>query len=393
MHETGEVGRFRRWLDSPSRRDRRAYWASIPMKELRYLMIAVFLLFGMYGFLSDVTAKGRLPLAAVLMWATISGGMAVLYVVAFARKITLLPFIFAVQVLLNIGAGRITAAVQHSPRFRAPTMDVGLAISVGAIWTMSLASYIFFLVFIQTAAKRAMIARRELELAQGIQATLAPRISYRDERFEVHALTLPSEKVGGDVVDLVVRDGVVFCYVADVSGHGLQAGILMGMVKTAGRTLLLDDCGLGEMQDKMNRVLPSVKEQNMYMTFAGLRFAAGDQVEYASAGHPPMLHWRAATGDIRTLGVEQLPIGMFEGVEYRTSRAQYGRGDLFVITTDGVLEAENAAGEEFSMARLAAVVGKNADATPERAVDEIVQAVKGFGKQTDDQTILFLRVL
>jgi sigma-B regulation protein RsbU (phosphoserine phosphatase) len=72
---------------------------------------------------------------------------------------------------------------------------------------------------------------------------------------------------------------------------------------------------------------------------------------------------------------------------------KYGQGDLFVITTDGVLEVENAAGEEFSMARLAAVAGKNASASPESAVGEIVQAVKGFGRQTDDQTILFLRVL
>jgi serine phosphatase RsbU (regulator of sigma subunit) len=265
--------------------------------------------------------------------------------------------------------------------------------SVLGIWMTLIGSYVFFLVFIRTSARRAMIAQRELELAQGIQATLVPRISYRDERFEVCALTLPSEKVGGDVVDLVAHDGVLFCYVADVSGHGLQAGILMGMVKTAGRTLLLDGCGLTEMQTKMNRVLPMVKEQHMYMTFAGLRFPPGDEVEYASAGHPPLLHWRAATKDITTLGAEQLPIGMFEGVEYETARVRYGKGDVFVITTDGVLEAENAAGEEFSIARLEEVMRQSEALKPQEMVEAVVSAVRSFGKQMDDQTILVLRTL
>jgi sigma-B regulation protein RsbU (phosphoserine phosphatase) len=72
---------------------------------------------------------------------------------------------------------------------------------------------------------------------------------------------------------------------------------------------------------------------------------------------------------------------------------RYGKGDVFVITTDGVLEAENKAGEEFSMARLADVVRENSDVTAEHAVGAIVKSVQGFGKQMDDQTILFLRIL
>lgn len=393
MAETVKTG-WRRWTPSSAwRRDRRAFWHTIPMRELRYLMIAAFILFGTGGFLADVTAKGRLPVAAVALWVVVSGGFAILYVIGFARRPVLIPGVIVFQFIVVFFSVRITNAIVQSRRFPAPSMDWGLSLSVNGIWVTLIGSYLFFIRFIQTSAKRAMIAHRELELAQGIQATLVPRISYRDERFEVYALTLPSEKVGGDVVDLVMRDGVLLCYVADVSGHGLQAGILMGMVKTAGRTLLLDGCGLAEMQDKMNRVLPAVKEQNMYMTFAGLRFGAKDEAEYASAGHPAMLHWRAGTNDFETLGVEQLPIGMFEGVQYETARVRFGLGDLFVITTDGVLEVENRAGEEFSMSRLADVVRVNATAQAEHLVQAIVKAAQGFGKQKDDQTILVLRVV
>jgi serine phosphatase RsbU (regulator of sigma subunit) len=334
-----------------------------------------------------------MPVAAVVLWIVVSGGFAVLYVIGFARRPVVIPLVIASQFLVLFFAIRVTNAIMQSHRFPEPSMEWGLSFSVNGIWVTLVVSYLFFVGFILTSARRGMIAQRELELAQGIQATLVPRISYRDERFEVCALTLPSDKVGGDVVDLVVHDGVLFCYVADVSGHGLQAGILMGMVKTAGRTLLLGGCGLAEMQTKMNQVLPSVKEQHMYMTFAGLRFDSSDEAEYASAGHPPMLHWRAATKDFATLGVEQLPIGMFDGVQYITDRVRYDRGDVFAITTDGVLEVENAAGEEFSMTRLAEIMRRNEELPPEPMVDGMVNAVRNFGKQTDDQTILVLRVL
>src|SRR5579862_3439552 len=386
MAETGDTG-SRRW------RDRRAFWHSIPMGELRYLMIAAFILFGTGGFLADVSAKGRLPIAAVALWVVLSGGFAILYVIGFARRPILIPGVILSQFIVVFFSVRITNAIIQSHRFPVPSMEQGLSMSVNGIWVTLVGSYLFFIAFIQTSARRAMIAQRELELAQGIQATLVPRISYRDERFEVCALTLPSDKVGGDVVDLVMQNGVLFCYVADVSGHGLQAGILMGMVKTAGRTLLLDGCGLAEVQDKMNRVLPSVKEQHMYMTFAGLRFAAGDEAEYAVAAHPPMLHWRAATNDVAMLGMEQLPIGMFEGVLYETACVRFSKGDVFVITSDGILEVPNKDGEEFSLERLKGIMREGSTREPAQIIEAIMKEVKGFGKQKDDQTILVLRVL
>jgi Stage II sporulation protein E (SpoIIE) len=363
------------------------------MRELRYLMIAAFILFGTGGFLADVSAKGRLPIAAVALWVVLSGGFAILYVIGFARRPILIPGVIVSQFIVVFFSVRITNAIIQSHRFPVPSMEQGLSMSVNGIWVTLVGSYLFFIAFIQTSARRAMIAQRELELAQGIQATLVPRISYRDERFEVCALTLPSDKVGGDVVDLVVQDGVLFCYVADVSGHGLQAGILMGMVKTAGRTLLLDGCGLAEVQDKMNRVLPSVKEQHMYMTFAGLRFPAGDEAEYAVAAHPPMLHWRTATNDLALLGMEQLPIGMFESVRYETARVRFSKGDVFVITSDGILEVENKDGEEFSIERLKGMMREGSTWSPQQTIEAIMKEVKGFGNQKDDQTILVLRVL
>jgi hypothetical protein len=243
---------------------------ALPVRELRFLVIAVFLLFGTAGFITDAGLSGRLPVAAVALIAIASGCVSVLYVMAFARRPSLVPAVIVIQIVVNISLSHITANMAHSGRFVSPSTEWGLPFAVTGIWVMVLGSYGFFLAFIQTSGRRALRAQRELELAQGIQATLVPPISYRDERFEVYALTLPSDKVGGDVVDIVKQDGVFSCIVADVSGHGLQAGILMGMVKTASRTLLLDGCRLVNMLEKLNRVLPDVKEERMYTTFAGI---------------------------------------------------------------------------------------------------------------------------
>jgi serine phosphatase RsbU (regulator of sigma subunit) len=84
---------------------------------------------------------------------------------------------------------------------------------------------------------------------------------------------------------------------------------------------------------------------------------------------------------------------MFDGVEYVTDRVRYDRGDVFVITTDGVLEVENAAEEEFSMTRLAEIMRQNEELRPEQTVEAMVNAVRSFGRQMDDQTLLVLRVL
>src|SRR5215472_584620 len=78
----------------------------------------------------------------------------------------------------------------------------------------------------------------ELSLAHGIQATLVPTVSFQNAAFEVYGKSLPSAEMGGDLIDVIESNGNLLVYVADVSGHGLEAGQLMGMLKTALRVSL-----------------------------------------------------------------------------------------------------------------------------------------------------------
>ena len=147
--------------------------------------------------------------------------------------------------------------------------------AIGSV-TVVMISYFFFISFIRNEGKESYRIRNELELAHGIQKTLVPPIHQRTSQFEIYGRSDPSDKVGGDLVDIVLLDdGGAVAYLADIAGHGLQAGILMGMVKTAARTALIDastmkdEIVLPSLMERLNRVLPSVKEAQLYATFAG----------------------------------------------------------------------------------------------------------------------------
>ncbi len=175
--------------------------------------------------------------------------------------------------------------------------------------------------------------RNELELAHGIQKTLVPPVELRTSRFEIYGISRPSEKVGGDLVDAThLPGGDAIAYVADIAGHGLPAGILMGMLKTATRTALMDaegrepDRTLPIVLDRLNRVLPEVKEPHMYATFTGFRLGADGSVFYALAASPPILHRHASEGTVSHMEESQFPLGLLpvsslKGGGWRFSRA------------------------------------------------------------------------
>ena len=163
-----------------------------------------------------------------------------------------------------------------------------------------------------------MRIQAELAIAQGIQKTLVPVIDLRAGSVELYGVSIPSAEGGGDLVDAVLlSDGSVFAYVADVSGHCLPAGILMGMIKTAVRTQLVDRPAPTVVFERLNEVLPTVKEPQMYATCTALRIQpvrnnSGCRVDYAIAGQPVML-LVSGDGSVSRLADEQLPLWLLAG--------------------------------------------------------------------------------
>jgi serine phosphatase RsbU (regulator of sigma subunit) len=136
------------------------------------------------------------------------------------------------------------------------------------------------------------------ELQKGLQGALIPPVLYSGKFIEAFGRSIPKHELGGDLVDLVSHEQDVVAYVMDGSGHGLCAGVLMSMAKTAFRYGLLLGQPLEKLIHDMNAVLGSIKEQNMYLTLATLRFRGRNEAEYISAGHVPLLQYQRRTGSV-----------------------------------------------------------------------------------------------
>ena len=266
------------------------------------------------------------------------------------------------------------------------------------------AGTIFIFALLLFLIRRFSLARQEetrlsseLKSAHGIQRTLVPPISASFSGYDLNGLSLPSEKVGGDLVDVVLLPNrSILAYVADVSGHGLQAGILMGMVKTAVRTILLESCDdpaflLASLCDRLNRALPAVKESNMYATLSAICLAPDGRVEYTLAGHPSILYYQASTRTVQALTCYQFPVGLLPVDAYISHSLQIEEGDLLAIASDGILEAANSQQEEFGSDRIGALLSQMPGQDLASMRDSIVSAAQAFGKQADDQTILLIR--
>jgi serine phosphatase RsbU (regulator of sigma subunit) len=379
--------------------ERRAYWRTIPLVRLRFLLLAVFFTFATIGFLTSILGAGQRPVAIGFGWALVTGATSTCYVLVFARKPILFLVVVAFQMLVNTGYSRFTAVViEHRWLPLTPERTALFILVVSAIISLVI-GYGCFLAFIEREGKQAIRAQTELSMAHSIQQTLVPRLELTAAGCEIFGISVPSDKVGGDVVDVVLlADGSVAAYVADVAGHGLQAGILMGMLKTAARTRLFDDAEPAALFASLNRVMPGVKEAHMYATCAAFRLPACEnggcrELEYAVAGHPPILRVGDSGNAADYLFDEQLPLGLFLSAEYRSQSVSCRPGDLLVIATDGVLEVEDDGGEEFGAARLEALVRAESHRDLPTLAANILDSVKRFGKQTDDQTLLLIRVL
>jgi serine phosphatase RsbU (regulator of sigma subunit) len=344
---------------------------------------------------------GVLPYAVVLQIAIYSGLNAALWIIVLSR----LPLSFLVGLIVLqflhtwINSGIANWLIRTFDLKPVPS-EWGIRFAATATMSTIVLSYVFFVVYIRREGRESFRMRNELELAHGIQKTLVPPMGLRTARFEIYGISCPSEKVGGDLVDAIcLPGGDAIAYVADIAGHGLSAGILMGMLKTATRTALLDAEGrephrtLPVLLDRLNSVLPEVKEPHMYATFTGFRLGADGSVFYALAASPPILQWHASGRTLSHTEEDQFPLGLLPVSSFDGQRLDVAPGDLLVVATDGILEVCNKPQEELGVEGLKQVIAANAEKPLPELAARMLAAARGFGQQLDDQTILMVRCL
>jgi serine phosphatase RsbU (regulator of sigma subunit) len=380
---------FAWWASRSLRRDgRRQYWRATPLARLRYLIAAQGLSGASIAFFFDLLRGGTGDRAIVLLFAIVAALIVAALFLMRARA-TRREFMLAVLVIAVV-FGTISTGMGHVGS--EPASITGMTFDGAAMLVSMALSSLAYRVHIATEGSRQLRSEAELALAHRLQSILVPPVIFRNARLEIYGRAIPSEKVGGDLVDVLESDGAVLAYLVDVSGHGIPAGTLMGAVKAAVRAAA--SLPLGETLETVNRVLPSVKEPAMYATLAAIRLGSTDtDVEYTLAGHLPILHYRAAAGTVEELTLRQFPLGFFDGARYETRRVTCAPGDMFALFSDGIVESADAADEHFGIHRLAEQLAATAARSLDEVFGTVISAASAHGVSHDDRSMLVVRIL
>ena len=238
----------------------------------------------------------------------------------------------------------------------------------------------------------------ELELSQVVQRALLPQQVPSIPRYDIAAFSRPAQIVTGDYFDFLhFEDGMHGFIVADVSGHGVSAGMLMSSLQTVFHTLTPETDSPVDVLKRINKLY--VHNIN-FSTFVTIFFAKLDPyartLSYASAGHnPPILH-RSSTHQTTWLKPTGAAIGLIADYPYRLENIELGEGDTLVLYTDGIIEALNSQGtEQFGYDRLLDVVHQNEALPANELTQRIRQAMSDFTQGRvleDDVTIVVCKV-
>lgn len=234
----------------------------------------------------------------------------------------------------------------------------------------------------------------ELALAHQIQARLLPGEAPVLPRTELAGLSLPAREVGGDYYDfLPLPDNQVGLIVADVSGKGVPAALLMSSFRASLLSQRLDK-GPGEVLRQINSFLHRSVEPGRFVTaFLGVLDLGTGRLVYANAGHNPP-YWIDREGHVRALREGGLVLGLFRESAYEQAEVTLGAGDLLALFTDGVTEAQNPEEELWGEDRMLEVLRTHFGAPCRRIVSEILGELRTFVRdeaQSDDITLLLAR--
>jgi sigma-B regulation protein RsbU (phosphoserine phosphatase) len=237
-------------------------------------------------------------------------------------------------------------------------------------------------------------------MAAEVQRRLLPPQAPRSEAATFAAFTLPARAIGGDYYDFLDLEGEqIGIAVADVSGKGISAALIMSVVQASLRVISSQRVScLSELVAQMNRFLYQSTGANKYATFFYAQLDDRCQrLRYVNGGHNPPYLVRCAhgTSEIIELNVGGTVLGLFPEVEFQEADIDLRAGDLLVAFTDGVTEALNSAGEEFGEQRLKGVlraaIGAQAEEVSRTLADTMREWV-GKAEQHDDLTFVVVAV-
>jgi phosphoserine phosphatase RsbU/P len=246
-------------------------------------------------------------------------------------------------------------------------------------------------------ASRHELARKEAELnfALEVQQALFPRhFPSAESGLEFASVCVPARGISGDYYDVMqLADGRVVFAIADISGKGISAAILMSSLQAVMRTLTEAGLSPGEVCSRLNLYLHRVTDESRFATFFYAEWRPAERhLTYLNAGHPvPIL---IGSGSGRKLIEGGPPLGLFPGLQYQVGNVALRPGDLIVLYSDGITEAGVQKEKEFGEGRLAEILAADWRKPLAEIRQSVLEAARKWsdGDQEDDMTLLLVRV-
>jgi len=236
---------------------------------------------------------------------------------------------------------------------------------------------------------------REMQLAANIQKDFLPKTTPTCDQFDIAGKNIPCFQVGGDYYDFISIDPCrIGITVADVSGKGVGASLLMASLRAALHSEVGPRYEMKAMAEKLNNFVNRSSAINAFITFfyCELNKESGE-LAFINAGHnPPLVLSRS--GKVRTLESSGLCLGMLPDMTYDVRKEALIPGDVCVLYTDGITESRNKANEEYGGERLAEVCGKHVQAMASELMDAVFTDLDAFTDKApaaDDRTLVVIR--
>jgi sigma-B regulation protein RsbU (phosphoserine phosphatase) len=237
----------------------------------------------------------------------------------------------------------------------------------------------------------------EVEIAREVQQQLFPHSIPKLPGLELAGICRPARVVSGDYYDFIPLGlGRVGIALADISGKGIFAALLMASVQAALRSMAALDgqAGTAEIVSMMNKHLFRNTSDDRYATlFYAVYDSEAKTLTYTNAGHLPPIF--ILNGSVKALDQGGTVVGLFEDAAYTECTLPVGPGTLMVAFSDGLTEPESVYGEEYGMERLNAEVLRQRQASAARLAENLVAAAEqwaGTPEQADDMTVVVARM-
>ena len=241
--------------------------------------------------------------------------------------------------------------------------------------------------------------KRDLELARKIQASLLPTGAPSLPGIDLAGSCSPANAVGGDYYDFItLPNDRLALIVADVSGHNVGAALMMAMSRSVLRTATYAGHNPGRILDETNRILfdDLVNASLFFSAFHAIYTASTRELRYANAGHNPPFVVRADDPGKRDLTTEGMLVGLMPDWTPDEAAQTLTPGDVFVMYTDGIIEATNAQDELYGDKRLVELVRQNCARPAKEIIQIVLDDVARYGNHEplkDDATLMIMRVI